>query len=60
MTDKLLKPSEVFLMVGLSEATVHRLRRAKKFPVPIILGRRRVAYRQCEIQAWIDAQPRAQ
>jgi prophage regulatory protein len=59
MTDKLLLPEEVRALVRLSEPTIWRLRRKGKFPSPIVLGEKRIAYRESEVQAWIAAQQRA-
>jgi prophage regulatory protein len=57
--DRLLFPDEVRAMVRLSEPTIYRLRRKGKFPAPILLGEKRVAYRQSEIEAWIESRGRA-
>jgi prophage regulatory protein len=57
--DRLLLPEEVRDRVRLSEPTIWRLRRKGKFPSPIILGERRIAYSESEIEAWIEAQRRA-
>ena len=59
MSDKLLLPKEVYALVRLSEATIWRMRRKKKFPDPIRLTEQRVAYRESEVMAWIASQPRA-
>lgn len=59
MTDKLLLPAEVRERVRLSEPTIYRLRRKRKFPAPIILGEKRIAYRESEVEEWIKARSRA-
>ena len=58
-TDKLLLPSEVRERVRLSEPTIYRMRRKGKFPSPIVLGEKRIAFRESEIEAWIEARDRA-
>lgn len=57
MQDKLLFPSEVEAMTRLSQPTIYRLRRKGKFPAPVMLGEKRIAYRQSEIEAWIQSLP---
>ncbi|QFU16563.1 helix-turn-helix transcriptional regulator [Microvirga thermotolerans] len=59
MIEKLLLPKEVYQLVRLSEATVWRMRRKKKFPDPISISDGRVAYRESEVVAWIARQPRS-
>jgi prophage regulatory protein len=51
--DKLLLPSEVRSRVRLSEPTIYRLRRKGKFPSPIVLGERRIAYRASDVENWL-------
>ena len=53
MQDKLLFPSEVQEMTHLSQPTIYRLRRKNKFPLPISLGERRIAYLESEILDWL-------
>jgi prophage regulatory protein len=57
--DKLLFPREVQEIVRLSEPTIWRLRRAGKFPAPLRLGERRIAWRESEIEAWLVSRPHA-
>jgi prophage regulatory protein len=59
LTDKLLLPEEVRALIRLSEPTIYRLRRKGKFPAPIMLGEKRIAYRESEITAWIETRARA-
>ncbi len=59
MTDKLLLPEEVRAIVRLSEPTIYRLRRKGRFPAPILVSDKRIAYRESEILAWIEARQRA-
>ena len=57
--DPLLLPDEVRARVRLSEPTIYRLRRAGRFPAPLRLGPKRIAWRESEIEAWIAACDRA-
>ena len=57
--DRLLLPKEVRARVRLSEPTIYRLRRKGKFPSPVLLGEKRIAYLESEIEAWIKARHRA-
>jgi prophage regulatory protein len=43
----------------LSHATIWRLVRAGKFPAPIRIGARAIAWRLSEIEAWLESRPRA-
>ncbi|PVE20397.1 hypothetical protein DC522_32610 [Microvirga sp. KLBC 81] len=49
---------EVGAMTRLSQTTIYRLRRKGKFPSPITLGERRIAYRQSEIETWLEQRSR--
>lgn len=57
--ERVLQGKEVFKRVGLSEATVWRLRRQGKFPKPIRLSGSRIGWPEKEIEDWIAARPRA-
>jgi len=41
--------------VGLSRATIYRWQELGKFPQTIPLGEKRVAFRESEIDAWMNA-----
>ncbi len=59
--DNLLSWPSVRERLGLSRATCYRLQRktgAGSFPRPIRLSPRRVAWRESDITAWIEAQAR--
>ena len=60
MTDKLMTPSEVRERVRLSETSLYRLRRKGKFPSPIVLGERKHAWRESEVNAWLASRTRGQ
>jgi predicted DNA-binding transcriptional regulator AlpA len=51
--DRLLFPHEVRAEVRLSEPTIYRLRRKGKFPEPILLGERRIAWWKSTIDKWL-------
>ena len=59
MNDKLLLLEEVRARVRLSQPTIYRLRRKGKFPAPILVGEKRIAFRESEIEAWIESRGRA-
>lgn len=49
----------VLLVTGLGRSTIYRLIADQKFPCPVRLGPRAVAWRRCDIEAWSDARPLA-
>lgn len=51
---RLLKWPQVRARVDLGRTTVWRLRRADDFPDPVPISPRRVAWRECDITAWIE------
>ena len=55
MSEILLRIRKVREIVALSRTELYRRIRAGDFPVPIALGRRAVAWRDSDIQAWIAA-----
>ena len=56
MADKRLgRMPEVRASVGLSRSEIYRLIVLKRFPAPIPLGERAVAWDLDEIQAWIQS-----
>ncbi|MEZ5445160.1 MAG: AlpA family transcriptional regulator [Gammaproteobacteria bacterium] len=52
--DHLLRLPAVENAVGYKRSTIYRLIAERKFPAPISLGARAVAWRSSEIQRWID------
>lgn len=50
----LLKEKEVQRLTGLSRSWRWRLSRSGKFPMPVKVGARRIAYRADAIQTWLD------
>lgn len=56
-TDRLLRLPEAGLKTARSKSTIYRLIALQEFPQPVRLGRS-IAFRESELDAWIDAQPR--
>jgi predicted DNA-binding transcriptional regulator AlpA len=60
--DRLLSKAEVLRLVGFSYATVWAWMRAGRFPRSVVVGTgpaAKVAWRESEIRAWLDALPRS-
>lgn len=55
---RILRGPEVYKMVGLSEATVWRMRRVGQFPKPIRLGGNSIGWPEQEIIDWLASRPR--
>ena len=51
---RILSNREVVELLGLSAATVWRLRRRGDFPEPISLSPGRVGWRESDLSAWLD------
>ena len=56
MTDKILFKAEVVKVVGFSARTLYHEISAGRFPRQIQISRRRVGWKQSEIQAWLERQ----
>lgn len=52
-----LRMPSVIQITGLGRSTIYRLVAEQKFPSPIRLGVRAVAWRRSEIDAWSDTRP---
>lgn len=52
LTDFLLRRTEVERIAGISRASIYRLIKAGKFPVPVNLGTGAVRWRQSDVVAW--------
>jgi prophage regulatory protein len=57
--ERLLAASAVLAMVPFCRAHLMRLAKRGEFPRPVKLGERRIAFRESEVRAWIDARTRA-
>lgn len=56
-TIKLLTFSEAADAVGLHESTVRRLVQRGEFAAPLILSPRRIAFREKDVEAWLNSRP---
>lgn len=54
---RLLRRPEVEKRVGLSTSAIYRRMAEDRFPRPVRLGSHAVAWRESDIDAWIDALP---
>lgn len=57
--DRILRPRELASYVGLSLATLWRLRRAKSLPEPIRLSKNCVGWRKSVIDTWLETRSSA-
>jgi prophage regulatory protein len=53
----LLRMPSVIQITGLGRSTIYRLVAEQKFPSPVRLGERAVAWRRSEIDAWSETRP---
>ncbi len=56
--DRLLSTKQVVECIGFSRVYIWRLVKENRFPAPIKIGKTRNAWRESEIQGWIDEQDR--
>ena len=56
---KLLRAKDVLAITLISNSTMYELIKENKFPKPIRIGRRAVAWLESDIQEWIDSRPTA-
>ncbi len=59
MIDRLIRRPEVQRLTGLSRSSLYEMIAAGKFPAPVRIGPRAVAWRESEIHKWIEARPPA-
>ena len=60
MPEKLLRRREVEALTALSCSTIYGWMKAGTFPKPVVLGAKKVAWRESDIAAWLEARtPRA-
>ena len=59
MVERLLSSAEVLALVPYSLVHIYRLMNDGKFPRAVKCGAWRVAWRESEIEEWIEARPRA-
>ena len=44
---------------GLARSTIYRLIAEQKFPAPVVLAARAVAWRRVDLERWSEGRPRA-
>ena len=57
VTPVFLRMSSVVRMTGLGRSTIYRLVAERKFPSPVRLGPRVVAWRLADVDRWSEARP---
>ncbi len=57
MVDRLLPCDEVLRRVPLSRVHLWRLVRDGRFPAPVQVGPRKIAFRESAIREWIESRP---
>ncbi len=57
MQDKLIRLPAVIARTGLARSTIYESIRAGRFPPPVKIGPRAVAWRASEIDKWIESRP---
>lgn len=55
---KLIKINEVIRRCAVSRSTVYRLLADKRFPMPVLLSKRAIAFYEHEINTWISERTR--
>jgi prophage regulatory protein len=54
MQSRLIRSKEVQAITGLPKSSLHNMARAGSFPAPLKLGARAVAWREADVQAWVE------
>lgn len=57
---RIMRPAEVFKAVGLSGATVWRLRRRGEFPSPVRLSANRIGWHEDAVNEWIASRQKVE
>lgn len=57
ITPVFLRMPTVMRMTGLGRSTIYRLIAERKFPSPVRLGPRAVAWRRVDLDQWSEARP---
>lgn len=58
-TSRLIRKSELLGMIGLGNTSLYGMIGRGEFPAPVRLSAHSVAWREDEVQAWIDSRPRS-
>ena len=53
----IIRPSKLPAILGISNATIHRLRVAGEFIKPVRLGKQSIGYLRSDIDAWLASRP---
>jgi prophage regulatory protein len=57
---QLLSIRDVSAMTSLSRRTLYAKASDGTFPKPLKISKRRIAYRETDVRAWLEAQPQVQ
>ena len=57
MNDRLLRRREVEELTGLSRASIYRLMRSGRIPLPVRVSATAVRWKASDITAWIQSRP---
>ena len=55
----LMRMPTVICWTGLARSTIYRLIAEKRFPAPVVLATRAVAWRRTDLERWSEGRPRA-
>ena len=55
----LMRMPTVIRWTGLARSTIYRLIAEQKFPAPVVLSTRAVAWRRADLERWSEGRPRA-
>jgi prophage regulatory protein len=55
----LMRMPTVMRWTGLARSTIYRLIAEQKFPAPVVLATRAVAWRRVDLESWSEARPNA-
>lgn len=56
--DRMLRLKEVLRLVRVDQSTLHLWRKTGKFPPPACYETRHPKWRECDVLAWMEANPR--
>ncbi|MBI1495223.1 helix-turn-helix transcriptional regulator [Halocynthiibacter styelae] len=54
MSQKLFRRTEVEALTGLSRTTIYDLMHEGRFPRPVRIGKRAVAWREADLNEWLE------
>jgi prophage regulatory protein len=52
---RLMSPNEAAFATTMSKTLLRAMSLEGKFPMPLVIGNKRIAYVRAEVEAWIDA-----